>query len=229
MIIMPSTPRLSTPERSTTSSPAAASNSGVEAAITDSVMASSMPMGGPLRGGDEADAMDDQRVAGEHVEQQDALTHLGEVERHMKRDLRALPADEGEREKEPRDQDADRIEAAQERDDDRGEAVARRDARLQVTDRAGHLDDAGKPGERARHREAEQHQPVGIEAGEARRLGGGADHADLEALDGAAEQHARQHHQHQGEERARMQAAALDQRRYGGDGIEFRGGGKIEA
>src|SRR6185312_15739470 len=100
MIIMPSTPRLSTPERSTTSSPAAASRSGVEAAITDSVMASSMPMRGPSRRGDQPDAVKDQRVAGEHVEQQDALEHLGEIERHLEGDLRPLPADHGEREKE---------------------------------------------------------------------------------------------------------------------------------
>ncbi len=40
-IIMPSTPRLSTPARSVTSSPVAASNSGVEAASTARMMASS--------------------------------------------------------------------------------------------------------------------------------------------------------------------------------------------
>ena len=39
MIIMPSTPRLSTPARSTTSSPDAASSSGVEATITDRMIA----------------------------------------------------------------------------------------------------------------------------------------------------------------------------------------------
>ena len=45
MIIMPSTPRLSTPERSATSSPAAASSSGVEAASTERMMASSSSTG----------------------------------------------------------------------------------------------------------------------------------------------------------------------------------------
>ena len=43
-IIMPSTPRLSTPARSTTSSPEAASSSGVEAVITVSRMASANSM-----------------------------------------------------------------------------------------------------------------------------------------------------------------------------------------
>jgi hypothetical protein len=36
------------------------------------------------------------RVAGEHVEQQDALEHLGDVQRDFHRDLRLLAADEGE-------------------------------------------------------------------------------------------------------------------------------------
>ena len=40
-IIMPSTPRLSTPDRSVTSSPVAASSSGVEAARIERMMASS--------------------------------------------------------------------------------------------------------------------------------------------------------------------------------------------
>ena len=44
-IIMPSTPRLSTPERSVTSSPVAASSSGVEAASTARMMASMSPTG----------------------------------------------------------------------------------------------------------------------------------------------------------------------------------------
>src|SRR5690242_17384682 len=107
-IIMPSTPRFSTPARSTTSSPDAASSSGVEAATTVSRMASMNSMDG-LWGGDDAESVEDQRVAGEHEEQQDALEHLGEIERHFQRDLRALAADEGERQKQRRDQDADRV------------------------------------------------------------------------------------------------------------------------
>src|SRR5882672_4483605 len=118
MIIMPSTPRLSTPERSTINSPAAASSSGVEAAITDRMMASSSPMAGLSQRGDEADAVEDERIAGEHVEQQDALEHLGQVERHLERDLRAFAADEGERQEQTGDQDADRIEPAEEGDND---------------------------------------------------------------------------------------------------------------
>src|SRR5882672_9894803 len=122
MIIMPSTPRLSTPERSTTSSPAAASSRGVEAAITDRIMASSSPMRRLSRRTDESVAVEDQGIAGEHVEQQDALEHLGQIERDLHRYLRAFAADEGQRKKQAGDQDADRIEPSEEGDDDGGEA-----------------------------------------------------------------------------------------------------------
>src|SRR5882757_1210934 len=165
MIIMPSTPRLSTPERSTTSSPAAASSSGVEAAITDRMMASSSPIRGLSIEFDEADAIEDQGIAGEDIEQQDALEHLGEIERDLHRYLRALAADERQRKKQSRHQDADWIKSAEERDDDRGEAVARRNTGLQMADGPGDLDDAGKARERAGHREGEQDELVGVEAG----------------------------------------------------------------
>src|ERR1044072_3172941 len=81
-IIMPSTPRFKTPARSTTSSPDAASSSGVDAVMMVSRMASANSMG-DLRGEQQAEAIEDERVAGEHVEQQDALEHLGEVERDL--------------------------------------------------------------------------------------------------------------------------------------------------
>src|SRR5215470_17282604 len=106
MIIMPSTPRLSTPARSTTSSPAAASRSGVEAASTATMMASTKPMGGPALRWQQTDAVEDERVAGEHEEQQDALEHLGQVERHLDGDLRLLAADEGERQEQAGEEDA---------------------------------------------------------------------------------------------------------------------------
>src|ERR1044072_1373093 len=128
---MPSTPRFKTPARSTISTPEAASRSGVEAAITVSRTASTNSMGN-LRRENEAEAVEDQRVAGEHVEQQDALKHLGEFERNLQRDLCALATDERERQEQCSDENADRMEAAEERDDDRREAVARRDVRLKV-------------------------------------------------------------------------------------------------
>src|SRR5436309_6509775 len=75
-IIMPSIPRFRTPARSTTSSPEAASSSGVEAVMTVSRTASMNSMN-DLRCEQEAKAIEDQRVACEHVEQQDALEHFG--------------------------------------------------------------------------------------------------------------------------------------------------------
>src|SRR4051812_46146704 len=112
---MPSRPRLSTPARSTTSSPAAASSSGVEAVITVSRTASNN-MGG-FRSGDEPEAVEDQGVAGEHVEQQDALEDLGEVERHLQADLRTLAPDEGQRQEQCGDENPHRMQAAEERHD----------------------------------------------------------------------------------------------------------------
>src|SRR6187397_1769128 len=105
---MPSTPRFRTPARSTTSSPEAASSSGVDAVMMVSRMASANSMS-DLRSEYQPEAVEDQRVAGEHVEQQDALEHLGEIERHLHRDLRAFAADEGERKEETGDQNTDGI------------------------------------------------------------------------------------------------------------------------
>src|SRR3954447_19246358 len=73
MIIMPSTPRLSTPARSSTSSPAAAISKGVDALSTARMMASTS-IGG-LAAGYETEAVEHERVAGEDIEQQDALEH----------------------------------------------------------------------------------------------------------------------------------------------------------
>src|ERR1700745_848759 len=87
-IIMPSTPRLSTPERSVTSSPVAAIRSGVEAASTDRMMASTSSTGHLTVREDELEAVENEGVAGEHVEQQNALEDLGDVQRDLHCDLR---------------------------------------------------------------------------------------------------------------------------------------------
>src|SRR5229473_4684389 len=94
-IIMPSTPRLRTPARSVTSSPVAAINSGVDAASTERIMASSSPTGHLSRRENQPETVENERVAGEHVEQQDALKHLGDVQRNFHRDLGLLAANEG--------------------------------------------------------------------------------------------------------------------------------------
>src|SRR5882724_10492035 len=100
-IIMPSTPRLITPERSVTSSPVAAIRSGVDAASTDRMIASTSSTLHLRCRRDQPEAVEDQGIAGEHVEQQDALKHLGDVQRDFHCDLGLLAADESERKEKP--------------------------------------------------------------------------------------------------------------------------------
>src|ERR1700676_5196015 len=95
-IIMPSTPRLSTPPRSVTSSPVAAISSGVDAASTERMMASSSPTGHLSRRVNQREAVENERLAGEHVEQQNALKHLGHIQRNLHCDLGLLAANKGE-------------------------------------------------------------------------------------------------------------------------------------
>src|SRR6266849_5586369 len=95
-IIMPSTPRLSTPARSVTSSPVAAISSGVDAASTERMMASSSPTGHLSRRENQPETVENEGVAGEHVEQQNALKDLGHVQRDFHCDLGLLAANEGE-------------------------------------------------------------------------------------------------------------------------------------
>ena len=62
-------------------------------------------------------------------EQQDALEDAGDGTGQAEIDLRRLAAEIGEREQQPGEQHADRMQPAEEGDDDRGEAVAGRDLR----------------------------------------------------------------------------------------------------
>src|SRR6201996_3690892 len=100
-IIMPSTPRLRTPERSVTSSPVAAINRGVDAAKTDRTMASSRSTWHLWRGENQPDPVENKGIAGEHVEQQDALKNLGHVEGYLHCDLALFAADERKRQEKP--------------------------------------------------------------------------------------------------------------------------------
>src|SRR5579863_4346110 len=95
-IIMPSTPRLRTPERSVTSSPVAAISRGVDAASTDRMMGSSSSTWHLSRGRNQPNTVEDQRIAGENVEQQDALKSLGHTEGYLHCDLGLFAADERE-------------------------------------------------------------------------------------------------------------------------------------
>jgi len=155
-IIMPSTPRLSTPARSVTSSPVAAINSGVDAARTARMMASSRPTGHLSGRENQPEAIENQGIAGEHVEQQDALKNLCQVQRYFQGNLRPPPADEGQRQEKPGDKNSDRVQAAEKGNDDRRKPVARRNVGLEVADRACDLDDAGETRERPLYYIAEE-------------------------------------------------------------------------
>src|SRR6476620_8746711 len=98
-IIMPSTPRLRTPERSVTSSPVAAINSGVEAASTDRMMASNISTVHLPRRENQPEPVENEGVACEHIEQQNALKDLGDIEGYFHCNLGLFAADEGERKK----------------------------------------------------------------------------------------------------------------------------------
>src|SRR5690606_33514033 len=165
MIIMPSTPRLSTPARSTTSSPVAAIRSGVAAVAMVSRTSSNVSMRGLPRSrrlaAHQSHAVVDQRVAGEHEEQDRALEGAHHLVGYADRDLCRLAAEIGERQNKSRRHDAERVKASKEGHDDGGEAVADRDLFVEVLDRAGDLADAGESGESARQQECEEHHPGG--------------------------------------------------------------------
>src|SRR5215208_4853523 len=185
---MPSTPRLRTPDRSTTSSPSAVSISGVEAVMMVRMRACSMSISslrrchagwrGPRR---EAQTVKDEGVAGENEEQENALEDPRYLLRHAQSDLCRLAAHIAQRQYQTGDDHAQGIEPAEERHDDGGKAVARRYARLQLADGARHFADAGEPGEAARQEKAEHHHGRAREAGKHARAGRIAEKADLEA------------------------------------------------
>src|ERR1700755_3570829 len=105
-IIMPSTPRLSTPERSVTSSPVAAINRGVDAVITDRTIAS-ISFGPKCstwhlsRTGNQRDPVENKGIAGEHIKKQDPLKDLGHVDGYLHCDRGLCTADERQREEKP--------------------------------------------------------------------------------------------------------------------------------
>ena len=159
-----------TPARSATISPTAAISNGVAAETTIirmSTIACAFMTGRPRPREEHAIAR--QHVGREHADQQHALKGQRQIAGQMHRDLRVLAADERQGQHQPGDEDADRRQAAEKGDDDRGEAVARRDRRQQLADLAGHFDDAGEPGQRARNHEGGDRDALVVEAAEARR------------------------------------------------------------
>src|SRR5690606_34788351 len=134
--IVPSTPRVRTPDRSVTSSPSAASASGVPARIAPArtAMTVARPAMGLHRaaGAKEPDAGADEHVRSEYEEQQQALEHAGHRRRQVEPDLQCLAAQVQQRHEQAGEQDAERMQPAEKGNDDGGEAVPRRDQRLQL-------------------------------------------------------------------------------------------------
>ena len=83
----------------------------------------------------------------------------------------------GQRQEQAGDQDAERIEPAEKGDDDGGEAVARRDAGLEMTDRPGTSMMPARPASAPEIRKVNSTRRLVAEAGEARRRAARADHA----------------------------------------------------
>ena len=186
--IMPSTPRFSTPDFSTTSSPSAASSSGVAAPMTviRIEIVTGVHQRGSFRAAAQAQPVADEDVGGEQEEQHHRLEDAGRRGRQPERGLRLLAADIGDREDDAGEDDADRMQPAEEGDDDRGEAVAGRELRHHLPEGAGRLEDAGEPGQPAAGEQRQPDRAVAAEAAVARRLRRRADDADLEAEGGLA-------------------------------------------
>ena len=99
-----------------------------------------------------------------------------------------------------------------------------------MADRSRHFDDAGKTREPTGNREGKQHQTVGVEPGKSRRPRRSADQPYLKSHDHAPEQHRRQHHHDQRDDRAGMHTAGpLEQRADARRRIEGRRGGKVHS
>ena len=127
--------------------------------------------------------------------------------------LRLLAAEVEQRHQQAREEDAHRVQPADEGDDDRGETVAGRDLRRQLAHRPGDFAHAGDAGHRAAGQQTGPDRARRGEAGVARRVFGLAGDLHLETAEAALHEHVsadqRRDSQHQG----RVQARALQQHR----------------
>ena len=113
----------------------------------------------------EAQLVLDERVAGQQREQEQSLKYAGDRLGQPETRLRQLTADEEHAHQHRRERDADRIESADEGDDDRGKAVAQGHVRGELTIGAGHFQRAGQACQGTREQER---QPERAACGEAR-------------------------------------------------------------
>ena len=161
-----------------------------------------------------ADAVRDQRVAGEQREQQQPLENAGERFRQAEARLGEFAADVEHAHQDRRKDDPDRMQATDEGDDDRGESVAGGNVRRQLAERAGDLEPTGEP----RHRTGEQQRrPERLarrKASVARRRRRQAADLKLEAGVGAKEQDPERGHGDERAERADVDPVAAVQARH---------------
>merc|ERR1711965_183244 len=128
--IMPSWPRLRTPERSHTSSPRATSSNGVPATTVaaSTLVISTLSISGlschGLGGPTNANAVVNKGVTGQQVEQQQPLEQSGDRLGQGHGTLQHLAAHEGQRQQRGCQHDADRLHAPEEYHDNCGVAVA---------------------------------------------------------------------------------------------------------
>src|SRR6218665_3601271 len=144
--ISPSAPRLTMPARSLISRPSAARASRVAAfieAAVRSAIASISNRPPPRRGA--AQAVMDEGVASQQAEQQQALEPPGDGLGQAQARLRQLAADIEHAHQDPREHDANRVQAPDEGHDDGREAIAGRYIGRQLAQRPGRFQRGGPP------------------------------------------------------------------------------------
>src|SRR5215831_6160999 len=209
--IIPSTPRLRTPERSVTSSPSAASISGIAAATalaTSGLIESTVPL--RERGAATVQPEVHQHLAAEEEHQEQPLEHERDRSRQLEGDLRRFAADIEQRHQEGRERDPERAQPSERGDDDRGEAIAGGPAVVELPERPGDLAHAREPGARAAdhqdHPDRALLRVARIARGRRREAGDG----ELEAEEGPLDEHPGERDRHERDEERGVEARALE-------------------
>src|SRR5215469_3833007 len=167
--------------------------------------------GGLLPAAAEARAVEDQNVRAQEEEEQDALEDVGDGAGQAEIDLGGIAAEIGERQQQPGEEHAHQVQPAEKGDDDRREAVARRDLGGELADGPGDLEQAGGAGKPAPQQHGEPDQPLVAEAGIARGARRLAHDLELKPHEGFAEQRPAEKYDNEGDEHAEMDPGPGDQ------------------
>ncbi len=207
-IMMPSSPMLTTPERSESTPPSAAKISGValtsvSPASAISATTNAVHVEPPRRDVAPSRERDDHET----------LDHVDDVARHVGFGLHRERAVLQDAERERRDDDPERFEVADQRDRDRDEAVARTEPGVEAVQHAGDERCAAEAGDRAGERHREQRDAAQIDARAARGFGRFAGRAQFEAEHRAIEDEAQREREHErDDERDREPRVGNDRR-----------------